>query len=153
MIRNLMTSQSETEGRTLAQSLRFDPDPAAMHLDDAPHQGQPDARALLVRVQALEEAEDPLLVLRRNTAAVVAHMADDDSVVRAWANADLEARRDQIYAQLRGESGESLGDGVFRQGGAAALSGRRAVPRLGFSRPGRRGRRPAGRRPWCLPGP
>ena len=43
---------------------RFDPDSAAVHFDDAFDQHQTDSGTLVVLVQAVEQAEDLLLVLR-----------------------------------------------------------------------------------------
>src|SRR5215212_155607 len=64
--------QREPEGRA-ALGARLGPDPAAVGLDDAPADGQPDAAALVavLAVQAVERAEDPVRLLRRDPDAAV----------------------------------------------------------------------------------
>src|SRR4051812_36585838 len=62
----------EAEGGAVAR-LRLDPDPAAVALDDLAAERQADAGAgvLVAGVQALEHAEDALVVLGRDADAVV----------------------------------------------------------------------------------
>src|SRR5581483_4786870 len=65
--------KGEVEDTALAGP-RLDPDAAAVTFDHLPADGQADARARVFRagVQALEDEEDPLGVLRRDADAVVA---------------------------------------------------------------------------------
>src|SRR5262249_28923057 len=68
-------AHSEVEGRALA-GLGFDPDTAAMVLDDLPAHGKADAGALVFRavMEPLEDEEDALQVLFLDADAGVAHL-------------------------------------------------------------------------------
>ena len=72
-----LSGEREVEGRALA-GLGLDPDAPAVALDDllADRQADAGARVLVPAVQALEDDEDALEVLRVDADAVVAHRED-----------------------------------------------------------------------------
>ena len=73
----------------MSPSFGLDPDLAAVDLDDASYEGEPDAGALVLVIEALEEREDLLLILRLDPAAVVAH-EEHGLVAVACASSDFE---------------------------------------------------------------
>src|SRR4030095_1203504 len=83
--------QGEEDGRTPAD-LRLHPDPPAMPLDDLLADRQTDAGSWVrtAVVQALEDDEDPLKILRLDADAVVAHA--EDPVPIAGARRDVQQR-------------------------------------------------------------
>ena len=82
--------QADADAGAVAAAFRLDPDLAAVDLDDALHEREADARALDARVQPLEQAEHPLLVLRVDPDAVVAH--EPDRPARVGPRADHDPR-------------------------------------------------------------
>src|SRR5208283_1042016 len=97
------------KSRALAR-LRFDPNAPAVAFDDLFADGQPNAGAgiLLAGVQALENLENPLGILRLDADAVVAHgkepaaglLLDTDVDFRRALAAELESVADQVLKQL-----------------------------------------------------
>ncbi len=59
---------------------RLHRDPALVCLDDALDQSQPDTGALALRVQAVEETEDPPVIARLDADPVVAHITLDAAI-------------------------------------------------------------------------
>src|SRR5262245_37794417 len=78
-----------------ARSLRrLHPDAPARALDDLPHDGETDARALDGHLaEALEDLEDLGVVSGIDADAVVAHEARDHAVLKLGADLDLGAFR------------------------------------------------------------
>src|SRR5689334_1805908 len=62
------------EGGTPTLSLRLHPDPAAMHLDDAPGKRQPNAGSPRAGVELLEQFKYPVVVTRVDPLPVIPHV-------------------------------------------------------------------------------
>lgn len=67
-----MTGQGKSKGTALSRC-RVDPDSASVMLDNPPAEGQADAgaRNFVLRVQARESVEDPLMIFGRDADAVI----------------------------------------------------------------------------------
>ena len=91
--------QGEEERRAAPLAFGFDPYAAAVDLDDAPDQGQPDAGTVTVMVQPLEEAEDPLVVPRIDSDPVVADI-EDRLPVALFADSDLDAGQGLVAEEM-----------------------------------------------------
>src|SRR4029453_7216320 len=74
--RRASAGQREAERGATARAIGLDPHLAAVRLDDALHEGEADAGALVLRIEAVEEAEHLLAETRLDAAAVVAHEED-----------------------------------------------------------------------------
>ncbi len=90
ILRRLVRLQDETKRAALTLAFRLDPDPAPVHLDDAPGQGQADPGPLDVQIQPIEQAEDVLMIAGVDADAVVAHPAQHLAALPP--GADLDAR-------------------------------------------------------------
>ena len=65
----------EIERGSLSQ-FTLDPDPPAVHFDDALHDGQSHPRAIDLRIEFVEQAKDALVMFGRNADAVVPDVYD-----------------------------------------------------------------------------
>ena len=77
---------------------RLDPDPAPVNFDDALYQRQADAGAIDAGIEAIEQVENPLMVIGGDADAVVAHETVDLAIVAL--RPDLDARRFLIAHEL-----------------------------------------------------
>src|SRR5947209_2114816 len=105
---------------------RFGPDAPAVALDHLFADGQPDARTrvLLAVVQALEDQENALGVLRLDADAVVAHPKEPVTVLAA--GADVDPGRLAVLAELDG-----VAEQVLEQLQQLGLLGRDGGERVG----------------------
>ena len=91
--------QSEAEGGAATLTLGFDPDLAFVRFDDSLDQSESDAGALDARIEAFEELENPVAVVRIDANAIVADEKDRSIALRAL-HPHLDARRGLITEEF-----------------------------------------------------
>jgi hypothetical protein len=83
--------KAEKEGCALPHCA-FQPDSSAVKFDDSSDDGKPDACSVNLRIEAIEQAEDAVVVLWVNADAVIAHIERDHSILRLAVLSDFDHR-------------------------------------------------------------
>ena len=71
--------------------LALNPDPAPVHFDDPPHEGQSDPGAIGARIQLVEETKNAVLMFRGDTHTIITYVEDGEPTLTP-ALPDLDAR-------------------------------------------------------------